>query len=150
MAKNDYPDKALQAEIKTLLLRCGIEPTRPRMNAIKAMTGAEAARTRRRLTAAAVAAERARAEHPEGRRSTTKQLALWHHYFVTVNRREPDAADLTHFLNLDTKTANNETTSLKWQHRERQDREGLTPAWRVRRGLFADTHGERRLRLDEL
>jgi hypothetical protein len=129
------------------------------MDEIKKLTRRQAEAKRGMLLRAAVAAEQARAEHPDGNRSTSRQLEDWARWHKSAHGVEPDADALARFLNLDTASANNETMALRWIVWERQDRDGTTPEWRVRRGLYnadavaqgqAERASQRRLSLDEM
>lgn len=132
-----YPSRELQDEIRGLYLRCGIQPTRSLMNSVRAMTAADGAKLRDMLHTLAAAGERARNLYPDGRRTTARQLndfVFWHMLAV---RREPNAAELAHYMNLNTVEANRATMALRRIVWERQDREGRASAWRIARGMVS-------------
>lgn len=123
------------------------------------MSKAEAEAKRGMLLRSAMAGEAARAAHPEGKRSTTRQLEDWHRWHKAVHGREPDAPELSHFLNLDTKAANKATMALRRIVWGREDKAGATSEWRFKRGMYspeaveqgnAERASQRRMRLEEM
>jgi hypothetical protein len=157
--RSDYPDKALKAEIKNLLIRSGAEHLRPRMDAVNKMSRAEAQKLRGILYRSVIAAEQVRAEHPEGKRATGRQVEQYYRAFKIAHHQEPSPEQLAHFMNLDTKSANRAVSDLRKIHGAEQDRAGTTPEWRIRRGLYdpelvgqqqRETPADRRLSLEEM
>jgi len=149
-----YPTREQQAEIKNLLLRVGIAPTRSIMNRVKSLNEEQALRAKDILTRAATAAEYARRHHPDGKRSSAKQLSDWERWMNSAARDVTPEA-LANFLNLDTKTANSEIMSLRFIVWGERDAAGRTSRMRAARGLVTEhfTPGEqqpRRLTLDQL
>ena len=136
---NSYPSKELQGEIRSLLLRVGITPTRTLMNRVKALTEDEAVRARTILQRVAIASENARRAHPEGKRTTDRQLADWERWRQTTGM-EVTPEVLAHFLSLDTKTANAEIMSLRFLFWEERDAKGKTTRMRAERGLVTDAY----------
>lgn len=147
---NSYPPKELQAEMKSLLLRVGITPTRSIMDRIKSLTEKQALRARAILVTAARAAESARQSHPDGKRSTSRQLLDWERWMDSAGE-EVTPGSLAHFLNLDTKTANKEILNLRFIFWGKQDAKGKTTPMRAARGLVTESYvPRRRLTLEEL
>lgn len=131
---NSYPPRELQEEIKSLLLRVGITPTRSIMDRVKSLTERQALRARGILVTAAVKAEQARSAHPEGRRATDRQLADWDKWMSSTGTEVTPEA-LAHFLNLDTKSANMEIMRLRFIFWGERDAKGKTTSMRAARGL---------------
>lgn len=146
-----YPPRPLQNEIKNLLLKVGIAPTRSLMDKVKKLTEEQAESARDTLARVARVAQRARRQHPEGKRATDKQLLDWERW-MTATGSEVTPEALAHFLNLDTKSANADIMALRFLFWEERDAKGKTPLWRVKRNLTTESYepGKRRLTLSEL
>lgn len=132
--KKSYPPKELQAEIRSLLLRVGITPTRSIMDRVKSLTEKDALRAKGILVSVAKAKEKARSKNPSGRRATDRQIADWDRWISSTGTEVTPEA-LAYFLNLDTKHANKEIMNLRYIFWGMRDAKGRTTAMRANRGL---------------